>query len=571
MSGSISAGGLITGLDSNALIQQLLSLERQPVIRFEDRITALEAQKTAVTAVRTALQGLRNRAQDFRLFGVFDAYTSTSSKPEVLTSEVSSPNPVLGAFDINVTQLATATRATSSSKLSASIDPAANLDSSGITDDIEGGTFSINGVQFNVDPATQSLNTILGQINGSAAGVTATYDSLTDRITIANTTPGDTSLINFEDEDDTSNFLDAIGVTGATQLPGGGGATQATSTRILGATDAAAVINTGNYAGGAITAGSFSINGVSITIDPTTDSISDIVERINSSGAKVTASLDATTDTLLFTSKTLGSPTIKFGAVGDTSNFISVANLSAATQTAGADAQFTVNGGAVQTRNTNTVSDAVSGVTLRLLSVGSSTVGVSSDDDAVVEDVRAFIDEFNKTVTELRDITSSTGALAGDGSIRSIESFLRSNVFSQIAGVGNDFLSLVDIGITTGKDFNSTVGSTLELDEDVLREALRTNRSNVEGLFSNTAKDGVADTLFAFLDDAVSFSGYLNGRAKANGSIDQQIESVRAQIERLDERLATREARLRRQFTQLETLSSSLQSQAGSLSGLRSF
>ena len=40
-----------------------------------------------------------------------------------------------------------------------------------------------------------------------------------------------------------------------------------------------------------------------------------------------------------------------------TSNFLDITNLTAATQTAGADSQFTVNGGPVQTQNTNDVAE----------------------------------------------------------------------------------------------------------------------------------------------------------------------------------------------------------------------
>jgi flagellar capping protein FliD len=45
-------------------------------------------------------------------------------------------------------------------------------------------------------------------------------------------------------------------------------------------------------------------------------------------------------------------------------------NLDSATQTAGSDAVFKVNGGAEQTRNSNTITDVISGTTLTLIKTG---------------------------------------------------------------------------------------------------------------------------------------------------------------------------------------------------------
>jgi flagellar hook-associated protein 2 len=570
VSGSITAGGLITGLDTNTIIAQLISLERQPITRSQRRISTLETQRTAVRDLRTQLQTLRNRVQDFRLNNIFNAYNATSSKTEILTSTVSSSNPAVGAFAVNATQLASASTAQSSAALSASINPASTLATSGITTTIEAGTFTINGVQFNVDGSTDSLNTVLSNINASAAGVTATYNATTDKITFVNDTPGDTALINFGSDDDTSNFLEGIAITQATQSTGGGGSTESTSTRKLGAINSTALLNTLNLAGGAVTAGTFSINGISFSVDPTNDTLNDVIERINSSDARVSAVYDATTDGIRFVSETLGSRTIRFGAPGDTSNFLTTTNLTAATQVAGNDAQFTINGGAVLTRNSNEVSDAISGVTFNLLSVGASTVTVTSNNDSIVENIKTFVDEFNKSLDSIRSVTATEGALNSDGGIRSIESFLVSKVFAQVSGVGS-FDSLLAIGITTGEDFDATAGSKLTIDEDKLREALSDNRQNVKDLFSNGDGTGIADLMFSYLDDATKATGFLNERAKANGTIDKQIQSLEDQITRLEDRVSQKESRLRRQFTNLETLSATYQNQSAALSRLGGF
>lgn len=52
------------------------------------------------------------------------------------------------------------------------------------------GSFTINGVTIAYDPAVDSLNTVISRINASAAGVTASYDSVTDRVRLTNTATG---------------------------------------------------------------------------------------------------------------------------------------------------------------------------------------------------------------------------------------------------------------------------------------------------------------------------------------------------------------------------------------------
>ncbi|HOZ49430.1 MAG TPA: flagellar filament capping protein FliD [Candidatus Hydrogenedentes bacterium] len=567
MTTSFTTSGLITGLDTNSIITQLMLIERKPITRAEDRISVLKKQKEALGELRTQLFTLRNKFQDFRLNTIFDQYRAASSNEKALTVEISGSDPVIGSYAIDVLQLASATEASSSSVLGSPVNPNAAFNSSGIGQDVEGGIFSINGVQFSFDPDTQSLNNILGAINSSAAGVTATYDAVTDKVTFANTNDDDTSVIIFGGDDDTSDFLSAINITNATQSTGAGNKTYATSTRNLGAVNPADDLASVPFANGAVTSGTFRINGITITIDAATDSISDVLTRINDSDAQVTASYDTSGDTIKIVSNTLGSRTIRFES--GTSNFLDVTNLTAATQVAGNDARFTVNGGAAQTRNTNEVSDAIGGVTLNLLSVGASTVTVSGNDDAVVEKLNEFLTAFNDSVDKIRELTGSDGALAGDSSLQAIENYLRSGVFAQVTGYG-DYKSLPEIGITTGDSFDSSAVAHLQLDEEAFREALRDDRLNIRNLFANTANTGIADTLYSYVDEISRTTGFLNARAKSNGSIDVQIRDLNDQIDRIEERVTKKETRLRTQFANLEKISATYQQQSSALSALAS-
>lgn len=83
-----------------------------------------------------------------------------------------------------------------------------------ITDGGSGnGQFIINGVTFNYNASTDRLQDILNNINESAAGVSASYDSVNNRFVLTNTSTGDTGI---SMQDVTGNFLSATGLSGGT-------------------------------------------------------------------------------------------------------------------------------------------------------------------------------------------------------------------------------------------------------------------------------------------------------------------------------------------------------------------
>ena len=553
-------------MDTNTLIAQLIQLERQPIFRVQDQIARLEKEKEAISTLRTNLSGLRSLVQDFR-FGIdFDQFAVTSSNDTIASAISSGPNPTTGAFLIDVTQLASATVATSNGRIGAAINPNAALAASGVTSDVESGTFSINGTEFNFDFNVSSLNDALNAINGAGIGVTATYDAVTDRVSIENSTPGDTSIINFGGADDTSNFLDIINVEGATQYTNGNGSTEVASSVGLGSVNVGTTLNAQAYANGGLAGGSFRINGVEITVDPATDALSDVISRINASDAGVTARYDPTTDGLRIVSNELGSRTISF--TSGTSNFLDIVNLTTATQTAGSDSQFTVNGGPVQTRNSNDISDVIGDVTVSLTSIGSTTLTIAPDEEPAIESIKEFIEKFNESIKEVIDLVGEDGALDGDSTIRSIQNFLTQNIFLQVPGLAGGFDSLFQIGLSSGEDFDPSSPFQLVLDEAELTAALLDDPENVEQLFSNDAETGIADILFGYLDEITGTSGFLNERSRAGGSITSQIDSLNSRIERMEQRVELKENRLRAQFTRMEQLVSDFQSQSSSLFSL---
>ena len=81
-----------------------------------------------------------------------------------------------------------------------------------ITDGGSGnGAFTINGVTFNYNASTDSIQDIMDNINASAAGVSVSYDAINNRFVLANTSTGDVG-ISMQDAAG-SNFLAATGLS----------------------------------------------------------------------------------------------------------------------------------------------------------------------------------------------------------------------------------------------------------------------------------------------------------------------------------------------------------------------
>jgi flagellar capping protein FliD len=137
-----------------------------------------------------------------------------------------------------------------------------------------------------------------------------------------------------------------------------------------------------------------------------------------------------------------------------------------------------------------------------------------------------------------------------------------------VSGLPGNVESLRDIGISTGDVFDADAVFQLQIDDTKLRAAILSSKEGVAQLFTNGDKTGLADVMFNFIDGATSSTGYLNERTKAGGTIDSQIQAYNTRIDALERAIALREARLRRQFLQLETLTNSLNSQGGALGGL---
>ena len=177
------------------------------------------------------------------------------------------------------------------------------------------------------------------------------------------------------------------------------------------------------------------------------------------------------------------------------------------TQTVAAqDAALSINGLDI-TRESNTVSGAIGGLTLELLKADiGNTVKLSVAENAqpARTSIKEFVETYNDLITNLNSLTAynaesgSAGVLIGDFTVRSITSQLRNVISDTVSQLSGNLKSLADIGITT----NSSNG-TLDIDETILSDALLGFPEQVEALFGRQGRptdneinfvSGTADT-----------------------------------------------------------------------------
>ena len=198
---------------------------------------------------------------------------------------------------------------------------------------------------------------------------------------------------------DTSNFL------AATNLLASPGTTERTSTLAINRINPAATMSAASFSGGPPASGahSFTINGVQINYDASSDSLSSVLARINNSGAGVKASYDAHSDSITLTQNALGSIGIQLADDATGGDFLAKTGLLAAIQAPGQNAQYSVNGGLTQHSTSNNV-DLGNGVTLTLSAPTGATpvtVTVAQDSTSAAANLGSFVKDYNTLLEDL--------------------------------------------------------------------------------------------------------------------------------------------------------------------------
>jgi flagellar hook-associated protein 2 len=236
--------------------------------------------------------------------------------------------------------------------------------------------------------------------------------------------------------------------------------------------------------------GSVTIQGQAFVIDSTDNTLATLSAAINSAGIGVTASV--ITDTsgsrlslVSGTSGTAGQFTVDSSSLMDSSSGMVAFTVGQA----GKDASLTVDGVPV-TSSSNTVSNAISGVTFQLLGSSAGTeiqVEITNDNTSIGTAVNSFVTAYNAVIKDIntqegKDSSGNAEPLYGSPTLAMIQGQLTGSLFTGAAS--GSISNITQLGMSVNND------GTLTLNVDTLNSALTSNFSDVTGFLQNSGSFG---------------------------------------------------------------------------------
>jgi flagellar hook-associated protein 2 len=101
-----SISGLSSGIDTATIIDQLMSIERQPQTRLKSQVTISAARKTVLSDIQTRLKNLQLAAQDLKSATLWaNKQTVDVNDPTKVAATLSGPSGA-GSYQLNVATLA---------------------------------------------------------------------------------------------------------------------------------------------------------------------------------------------------------------------------------------------------------------------------------------------------------------------------------------------------------------------------------------------------------------------------------------------------------------------------------
>jgi flagellar hook-associated protein 2 len=536
----------------------MIQVQRAPEQRLQTEQNQLQQQNNAFNSIKTQITVLSQRVDALKDPALFGARAATVANAAMATVSSTGASP-LGTFTLDVTQLATAAKQKGATNIASAIAATSDvsgvvLGSAGFATDITAGTFTVNGKQI-IIANTDSLQSVFDQISTATGGtVTGSYDATNDKIVL-----NSSSEIILGTATDTSNFLAVTKLTN-------NGTGDIESGAALGGVKKAKVLVDANFAtaisdGGSGT-GEFKINGISINFSQAKDSVQNVIDRINSSAAGVTASYDSVNDRFVLTSKTTGDQGIALEDV--TGNFLAATGLTTGTLEHGKDLLYSIDGGGQLSSKSNTISSdssGMDGLSISVLDKGTTTFTVSSDSAKIKTAITDFITEYNNLQKLIDTNTASTtdasgkvtaGLLAQDNDAADIASSLRSMITAQF-GNGLSIKNLEDLGIkSNGND------DTIELDdESKLDAALADNLTGVTNIFTDKT-EGLGVKLAAFIDKTTGDDGTLIAHQK---TLTDQISDIDTQVSDIERYLSDQKDTMTAKFVAMEQAQATINQQ----------
>jgi flagellar hook-associated protein 2 len=302
----------------------------------------------------------------------------------------------------------------------------------------------------------------------------------------------------------------------------------------------------------------------------------ELVSTINSDSKATVYAAALEGGTIVLSDRATGTTEPEFIKVSDPGGVLSE---KAGTAKEGKDAEYTVDGVA-GTSSSNTVSNAIAGVTLTLGALtttsGPVTINVAApapSTSAITAQVESFVKLYNSTIDSLHtqlttkppvnpqsETEMGTGTLFGDIDLTELTNNMRQAVYTPAEGLPEGMASLADLGVSTGvasggaTPSQSAVEGDLTVNTTELTKAIQTNPAGVEQMLERWGQN-----FQKTVDTVAEPGGTLDTRINGEGT---RIADMSEQITAMNEMLAVRQRSLQSEYLAMEKAVQESQSQA---------
>ena len=534
--------GLGSGINVSGMVTSLIAAESGPqTAQYTAQSTKVGADLTALGTLKNALYSFQTSVQTLQSLSTFQANTATSSNTAAFTATADGTS-VPNSYQVGVTQLAKAAQMSSSFYSNASALVGA-------------GSLSLNLGTAYVNGAT---------LSSSAPPLTSTDMGINGYPITAVTVLGNTPQQNVIASINASTVS-----TGVIAVDNGSGGISLSNSL---STNAAAISITGNpatvLAETGLTTGTTTAAHQAFTVNTdATTTLSSLVAAINNASGNpgITASIinvDAGAQ-LLLTSNTMGAAnTIGVQATPSSGSNLSSLNTLTTVQ-APSNAIITLNGQQV-TRQSNSFSDVVPGVTFSLTAPTTSTasLAIAANPATATSNVNSFITAYNSlvgTMNNLSNYNATTGTasqLFGDPMMMGIKNQLLHALNASISGISG-FSTLAEIGVTPDNS------GALSLNSVVFNQAMAANPTGVANLFASST--GIAAQFDVVLNNQLGFTGTIATRVNSDNT---QLTSIANQQTTFNAQMSALQAQYLKQFNAMDSIVGNLQNTSNSLTSM---
>jgi len=546
--------GFYSGMDTEGILTKIKAADQIPITNLQSQSSDLTSQSSAYGFISSSLNTLVAKLDVLKDPQLYRGHTATLTTSTVGTASADE-TAANGTYDISITQVATSSSLRSGSgtntQMAAIPDGSATISSvNGM--DVTNKTFTINGKTITltgseaIDDGTSG--SVIGKINASGAGVTATYDAATGKFNLTSS-----STIVLGTGADTSNFLRQAQLfnNGTSTVQSSLGIARTNATTSLDAAGLATTPTTGN----------FYVNGTAITYN-SGDSLNDVLTKITNSAAGVVATYDSYTDRITLTSTKRGAQGIS--VTDGTSNLASALRLTSddSSLSIGKSTKFTVGNDPTvrQSEDETLTADelGIKGVSMTAIASGSTQVTVASDTTAVAKAINDFIDQYNSAQNVVASYIkvdtkdpSKNAILSSDSTLTFLPSDIR-NVLSTVMNSNGSIKMLSDLGIDT----NSSDNTITSVNSTKLKDAMTNHLDDVISLFTSSSTGVVAQMQSRVNSYADSTSGSITLRTN---NITSQQKTIADNITQMQSRVDNEIAFLRSEFADMEAAYNSSQ------------